>query len=665
MLSFLKTRIGNERTTIMKISACVITRNEEKNLPTCLDSVKYVVSEIIVVDTGSTDQTIAVAKRFGAKVFKFEWIDDFSAARNFAISKASGDWIIFLDADEYFAPECVPYLHGVIKEAHSRNLDMVICLLANIEKTTKKILNTVPHIRIFKNHPQIRYVSPIHERIVRLDRPAQALDVQKDVTIIHTGYSEEDVKGKDKGQRNLQLLFKALEKNPNRSDLCFYISESLLLERDFEQALSYAYKVIEYNNSELKGSYEKNYVNIINCLIQLERPKEQLLQIINEAIRRFPEFPDFRFYLGDHYKREHRYMDALEAYQEGIRLLDNQSFSQSSALATATKVLDTMGYLFSKTRQWSRCVETHVKVLQIDKYYYSSLVNLLLVLTKFENVDIIFGFLVKLYDLSNKKDCLLLLKAALDIKNIEIASKMFLQFSGQESLLKEELATYHSLAGDQLSSSKLFSELYTETGKEEYAYRAFVAAWLSRDTRVMELVDSMLRSNSSIQKLTKKAMGLSAESASLPIEKHEVIRLIDSISSLSHHVDAEKLIALLEDKNLLFVAADSLYYREHYKVAYELFNAYLEQNDEVAQDLLSDLTFKVGYCLFEEEKVEHADFFMRKAQQLNPTDYRIYATCIAIGQHLQDYDYLKATVSTARQYFPDSQYFRSLQDQLK
>ena len=87
----------------MRISACVITKNEEKNLPKWLDSMHQAADEIIVVDTGSADGTVAIAESAGAKVFCFPWIDDFSAAKNFAIGKATGDWILFLDADQYFA----------------------------------------------------------------------------------------------------------------------------------------------------------------------------------------------------------------------------------------------------------------------------------------------------------------------------------------------------------------------------------------------------------------------------------------------------------------------------------------------------------------------------------------------------------------------------------
>lgn len=89
----------------VRLSQCMIVKNEEKNIERALSWGRDIVWEQIVVDTGSTDRTVELAESMGAKVYHFQWIDDFAAAKNFAIEKASGDWIAFLDADEYFMPE--------------------------------------------------------------------------------------------------------------------------------------------------------------------------------------------------------------------------------------------------------------------------------------------------------------------------------------------------------------------------------------------------------------------------------------------------------------------------------------------------------------------------------------------------------------------------------
>ena len=92
-------------------------KNEAKELKISIDSLKKFVDEIVVVDTGSTDDTVKVAKKFGAKIFYYDWQDDFSAPRNLALSKASGDWIIFLDADEFFSAETAKNIPFVVERA--------------------------------------------------------------------------------------------------------------------------------------------------------------------------------------------------------------------------------------------------------------------------------------------------------------------------------------------------------------------------------------------------------------------------------------------------------------------------------------------------------------------------------------------------------------------
>ena len=99
----------------MKISACVITKNEEKNIGKWLQEMSAIADEMIVVDTGSTDNTVNMAKRAGAKVYHFKWINDFAAAKNHAIEQATGDWILFLDADEYFSDETQHNVRNLLK----------------------------------------------------------------------------------------------------------------------------------------------------------------------------------------------------------------------------------------------------------------------------------------------------------------------------------------------------------------------------------------------------------------------------------------------------------------------------------------------------------------------------------------------------------------------
>ena len=109
-----------------RLSQCMIVKNEETNIRRALSWAAGIAEEQIVVDTGSTDRTVEIAREMGAKVYSFSWTDDFSAAKNFAISKASGQWIAFLDADEYLSEEDAQKLPGLLKQLSPGRTDGIM-----------------------------------------------------------------------------------------------------------------------------------------------------------------------------------------------------------------------------------------------------------------------------------------------------------------------------------------------------------------------------------------------------------------------------------------------------------------------------------------------------------------------------------------------------------
>ena len=153
----------------IKISQCMIVKNEEQNIRQALSWGKGVVYEQIVVDTGSTDKTVQIAEEMGAKVFHFEWCDDFSAAKNYAIEQASGDWIAFLDADEYFSEQDARKIPGLLKKIENASLKsgrihLVRTALVDLNDDGE-IFSVGQQDRIFRNMKGLRYKNRVHEVI--------------------------------------------------------------------------------------------------------------------------------------------------------------------------------------------------------------------------------------------------------------------------------------------------------------------------------------------------------------------------------------------------------------------------------------------------------------------------------------------------------------------
>lgn len=203
----------------MKLSAVLIVKNEEEILAAALESVKAF-DEIIVVDTGSTDRTKEIALRYTDKVYDFKWIDDFSAARNYAIEKATGDWCFSIDADHVLLTP-VEQIKAEIEKAEAAGVKTVLVrsLMGSDDKHV--------HYRevLFKNDPEVRWVGAVHESI----KPTATFKV--DVTR-RCGYSGNHAKDPN---RNIRIL----ENNPITTRSKFYLGRENFERRRYDNAINW------------------------------------------------------------------------------------------------------------------------------------------------------------------------------------------------------------------------------------------------------------------------------------------------------------------------------------------------------------------------------------------------------------------------------------------
>ncbi|MGH9033297.1 MAG: glycosyltransferase [Acidimicrobiia bacterium] len=198
----------------MLLSAAIIARDEAEHLPGCLESISEVVDEIIVVDTGSTDTTVDLARAAGATVASRPWDDDFGAARNAAIDLARGRWILYIDADERLtaAPELRDHLAATSAVA------------GRVRFRPRRRSTRYREYRLFRNRPDIRFRGAMHEtmvpdieRIVATEGAA-VIDVPADID--HFGYDGDQ---EAKHRRNLPLLQRQLAEDPTRIYLWFHL----------------------------------------------------------------------------------------------------------------------------------------------------------------------------------------------------------------------------------------------------------------------------------------------------------------------------------------------------------------------------------------------------------------------------------------------------------
>jgi glycosyltransferase involved in cell wall biosynthesis len=207
-----------------RVSLCLIVKNEEGNLPACLESAADLAAETVIVDTGSVDRTKEVAARFGAKVFDFPWVDDFSAARNAALRQASGEWIFWMDADDRITEPNRDRLRALLAGLKDENAAYIMkCLCPN--DPSGGSISIIDHVRLFRNQPGIGWQYRVHEQVrPSLERLHYSFH-NTDIEVLHVGYKDPAFQ-KGKCERNLRLLLLEDAERPNDAFIQFNIGWS-------------------------------------------------------------------------------------------------------------------------------------------------------------------------------------------------------------------------------------------------------------------------------------------------------------------------------------------------------------------------------------------------------------------------------------------------------
>lgn len=195
---------------MIRLSACLIVKNEAMFLPRCLESIRSFVDEIIVVDTGSDDDTVRIARSHGAQVSYFAWADDFSAARNESLRHAKGDWILYIDADETIDTENAARIRRVITQKDIMAVTIRQCIPQQDGNIATAFYSE--YCRLFRRHPAIRFEGKIHEQILPAIERQGGRVLCTDIVIHHWAYAASEEKKQRRAERNLRYLLTELEK---------------------------------------------------------------------------------------------------------------------------------------------------------------------------------------------------------------------------------------------------------------------------------------------------------------------------------------------------------------------------------------------------------------------------------------------------------------------
>ena len=305
-----------------KITLSMIVRNEEKYLRECLESVKDIVGEMVIVDTGSTDGTVLIAKEYGASVYGYEWKDDFSAARNYALSKCTGKWILYMDADERLSKHSAAEIKKIIS---GDNFTGRRCIVNNLDDFNGKP-NFMRYTRLFPNDPEVKFSGAVHEQIDE-SLLAQGYDIiDSGIEIIHVGYNVPGEEIKNKAQRNLNLLLKEYEKNKSSYN-AFQLANTFSILKDYVNARKYY--MISVGGCDLKNEYASHaYLNLSDYELRNHAPGKAL-EYINQGLMHDSTNPQLNLLAADIFfrlKRRDGIIDFCKsAYLENNKILSGRN----------------------------------------------------------------------------------------------------------------------------------------------------------------------------------------------------------------------------------------------------------------------------------------------------------------------------------------------------
>lgn len=435
------------------LSLCMIVKNEERYIKKSLDSVSDIVDEIIIVDTGSTDSTLHIIKNYNIKLYKFNWNNNFSAARNYTISKATCDWILFLDADEILDNSSKLNILNFIKNT---NLDGCHFLVYNYISENMKDYTLHYALRLFKNNKGYYYKGKIHEQISNNNFEIIDKFSNEEIILHHFGYTSEVLKEKDKRARNIPILLDLLKENPNDSFTLFNLGNEYLAKNDLNKAIEYY--TLSYKNINYSQHYSIHLLYRLSVCHHTNQNFKLAIKYIDDAEIHFNENVDFIYLKGCIYYDLGKYTLAIDYFNKCIELGDSKNTIKFINNCGSINPLLSLGDLYLKLSDYNKALTNYNKALSLDKTNFSTLYKIGEILNKAYEIksDVTKGLLAYFADKSYIPNIILtidiLIKEKLfkEAENLINSYEDFEEYTADFNYLKGIVSFYNKGFNDSL-----------------------------------------------------------------------------------------------------------------------------------------------------------------------------------------------------------------------
>ncbi|MDY7991547.1 MULTISPECIES: glycosyltransferase [Paenibacillus] len=474
-----------------RLSVCMIVKDEEVLLARCLDSIKSIADEIVIVDTGSTDRTKKVAQEYTHLIFDYKWSNDFAAARNESIRHATGKWILVMDADEYLSlDDYNEWNHFLDREIPVENLAYTLPIINFTgEKEFQDEITTSPVTRLFPNYKGIFFERPIHEQLTR-GSSKELFHKKLELNIYHTGYQEQRVVEKNKHERNMSI-FNEMKKHQNMSEYDWFT-----LGNQYRYAKNEVEATDCYERA-LKGTSSKVawYPHCLIGLISLYYKQDRLhlsWKWTEDKLSLFEDYSEYYAIKGIHYETLGFFEQAISCYLKAISIAEERAANQKEFW-----LVDPM-YSFETPVQQLISLYFRLNDNQQAIYWLSILLNknnkhprvllrLIEWLCQNESENTIIEFLNQHFNVEKRSDITLIYKVSLALGQDQMASYYLSFLKDDDSLTNSDHIRIAVMKQDKKSWEEACSAVkkVTEGDKQQLWIQTVLGSLIWSDIRFL------------------------------------------------------------------------------------------------------------------------------------------------------------------------------------
>ncbi|MDD2420788.1 MAG: glycosyltransferase [Heliobacteriaceae bacterium] len=352
------------------LSLCMMVRDEAKHLERCLGSVIGVVNEIILIDTGSQDKTVEIAQSFNAKVFYEPWIDHFAKIRNASMDKATGQWILILDADDELSPEAKEQIPQLARKGIADGY----ALYTVNHIGPKENLSSLGHFsgRLFRNRPDLYYVGAIHEQIAG---PIPPHIESRPYIIFHHGYLHDEEKDQKRNRRNMTILTWELDFHPRNSYFQYQAGLEAYKQKDYQQALHHFRNAYECMVPE--SAINPDIFQRLAFCYRLTQQKDEAWKWLEQGIKAYPDYVDIFLTAANWHYADSRYPEALHALGKCFALGHSRNAYPQVDGAGTYRAHQLAGCTHERLGNWEKALQHYYLSLNQNKAYGASILSLL------------------------------------------------------------------------------------------------------------------------------------------------------------------------------------------------------------------------------------------------------------------------------------------------